>query len=443
MTKVLEMRAQPPSADWPRVISAACLVLAAWLAALPAAAAATPPVAAVAAVAVADASPLDSRCPTGSLVDAPLRDAALAALDRLVVRTPGRAAHGAIRTHHSAGHVDPSGQAWHRVSAYPANLGLIGALRVDKSLLPVVADWLRWQTRQIALVGPVRGVVRDQWVRQGDVEQAMCPPGLAAALCGQVDAYDSTAASLLLLARAYAQQGGDPALLRQRDMQRALEAAAQVLADMGRPDGLTWAKPDHPVAYLMDAVESDAGWRAWAGLQREVYGRAAAGEQAVLAARKVQAGVQAKLWDSEAGFWRVSADGPPLRFERWYPDTVAQAWPLLWSGGTDTLGFERARSAWRGVARHWQGEADWARRNVDPDGFWWPAVAVAAHCVGDDTSARVWVARARARWLLPTSPFAWPFQVSDLLWLLWLADPKPAPNPGISSAVVSPLSSTL
>ena len=293
MITAVEMRAHPPSAPWSRVIGAACLVLAAWMAALPSAAAVTPP-AATAAVGV---SPLDSRCPTGSLVDAALRDAALAALDRLVVRAPGRAAHGAVRTHHSAGHVDPSGQAWHRVSAYAANLGLIGAVRVDKSLLPVVADWLHWQARQIALVGPARGVVRDQWVRQGDVEQAMCPPGLAAALCGQVDAYDSTAASLLLLARAYAQQGGDPALLRQREMQRALEAAAQVLAEMGRPDGLTWAKPDHPVAYLMDAVEADAGWRAWAGLQREVYGRAAAGEQAVLAARKVQAGVQAKLWE--------------------------------------------------------------------------------------------------------------------------------------------------
>ncbi|WP_442776527.1 hypothetical protein, partial [Sphaerotilus montanus] len=53
----------------------------------------------------------------------------------------------------------------------------------------------------------------------------------------------------------------------------------------------------------------------------------------------------------------------------------------------------------------------------------------AAHCVGDTAAAVDWVARARAAWLKPQAPFAWPFQVSDLLWLLWLADPGPPQAP--------------
>ena len=384
------------------------------------------------ALAAAIAAPLDSHCPTGRLVDDRFRDGALAALDQLLVRMPGRDAHGAVRVHDSAGHVESNGRAWHLVSAYAANLGLLGALRVAPKLLPAVADWLRWQARHMALTGATRGVVLDHWVRQGDFLVSTCPPGLAPRLCDHVDAFDSTAASLLLLAQAFALYGGDKALLQERDVRLSLEAAAAALADLGRPDGLTWAKPDHRVAYLMDAVEVAAGWRAWAWLQRETYasgrGTAAgdAGADAAMAAKRLDIAIQERLWDRGAGFWRVSADAPTLQFSIWYPDTVAQAWPLLWSGGVDGAAFERARSAWRGVARHWQGHADWSSRNVDPDGFWWPAIAVAAFCVGDDVSARAWVARARALWLLPASPFAWPFQVGDLLWLLWLADPKPA-----------------
>jgi hypothetical protein len=378
-----------------------------------------------------DVPPLGSRCPTARIVDAQFRDGALQALERLLVRAPGRGAHGAVRMHHSPGHFDTSGRAWHLVSAYPANLGMIGALRVSPQVLPAAADWLRWQARHMALAGPTRGVVVDHWVREGDLKVSTCPPGADAGECGHVDAHDSTAASLLLLAEAFARYGGDRSVLRKPTVRRALEAAAAALTDLTRPDGLSWAKPDHRVAYLMDAVEVAAGWRAWAWLQREVYRGGAGGgtgeaPAAAAAARRAEAAIHSQLWDGPSGSWRVSAEAPPLRPGVWYPDTVAQAWPLLWSGGLDDADFERAGRAWRGVARHWQGPAGWSGQNVDPDGFWWPAVAVAARCMGDGASARAWVARARALWLQPASPFAWPFQVSDLLWLLWLAEPTPA-----------------
>ena len=59
---------------------------------------------------------------------------------------------------------------------------------------------------------------------------------------------------------------------------------------------------------------------------------------------------------------------------------------------------------------------------------------MAALCTGDEPAARTWVARARQRWLDPRDPFAWPFQVSDLLWLLWLADPVAAQPPSVAMA---------
>jgi hypothetical protein len=367
-----------------------------------------------------------SLCPPGGLVDAEFRDAALKALDRLVVHAPGQSADGAIKVHHSPGHLDPQGGVWHYVSAYQVNLGLIGALRVAPQLAPTAAQWLRWQSRHTTATGPSESVVFDHWVRASDLQESTCPPGKSPRSCPQVDAFDSTAASLLLMAQAYADASVDNALLREPAMRRTLEEAAATLVRLTQPNGLAWAKPDHPQAYLMDAVEVSAGWRAWAQLQRDVYGIPQAAKNSLALARRTDAAIQKLLWHAPGQTWRVSVDAPKTDFSRWYPDTVAQAWPLLWMDGADATAVARAQAVWRQAAAHWQGKAHWSQRNVDPEGFWWPAVAVAAHCVGDNTAAAAWVARARSVWLRPDSLFAWPFQVGDLQWLFWLADPLPS-----------------
>ena len=387
-----------------------------------------------------------SPCAPGALVDATFRDAALAALGRLAVQAPGRSAHGAVRSHHSAGHVDAQGRGWHQISAYQVNLGLVGALRVSPKALPLAANWLRWLAGHIAPGGASRGVVLDHWVRADDFAESTCPPGMAPAQCGAVDAYDSTAATTLLLAEAYLARGGDVMLVRDPAMRQALEAAATTLNALGGPDGLTIAKPDHAVVYTMDIVEVVAGWRAWARLQRDAYAQPASAVNSDGLADRAEASLHQRLWQASANAWQVSLGAGAPQPRHWYPDTVAQAWPLLW--GVGGVAPDRARATWRAAIAPWQrGPATsllvpattavappaaaphWARSTADPAGFWWPAVAVAAACTGDDESARVWVARARARWLDPKTPFAWPFQVGDLLWLLWLADPQPALQP--------------
>ena len=367
--------------------------------------------------------PATHGCAGGGLVDDVFRDAALGALQALVIHAPGLPADGAVQAHHSAGHVDPAGQAWHYVSAYQVNLAFLGALAVDPRLAGAAAGWLRWQAAHTAFTGPGQGVVFDHWVRAEGFAESTCPPGMAAATCPRVDAYDSTAASLLLLADAYAATPGSAALLQASTVRVALEAAAGTLTAMTQHQGLSWAKPDHQVAYLMDAVEVAAGWRAWARLQTAVYGAPQASQASLAAARRLDAAIVRHLWHAPSQTWRVSLGATPADFGRWYPDTVAQAWPLLWSEAAEPAARARAMAAWRQAAQAWQGPPGWAGHNVDPAGFWWPAVAVAARCLGDEAAPRAWTERARRQWLRPDAPFAWPFQVGDLRWLLWLADP--------------------
>ena len=397
--------------------------------------------AAAAAAALAATPPpvIDSGCATGNLVDASFRDAALATLAGLVVHAPGRPADGAVRAHHSAGHIDAQGRAWHQISAYQVNLGLLGALRAaPQQQLPLAAGWLGWLARHIAPGGASRGVVLDHWVRAGDFEESTCPPGLARNQCEAVDAFDSTAATTLLLADAYLQRGGDVMLIREPGMRAVLEAAATTLQGLAVTDGMTLAKPSHPVVYAMDVVEVIAGWRAWGRVQRDAYAQPQSAINSFAVAARAEAGLRKRLWHEASGAWRVSLEaGAPDR-SRWYPDTVAQAWPLLW--GVDAGPPERAREAWRQAIAPWQRGPHWASSTADPEGFAWPAVAVAALCTGDAAAARTWVARLRKQWLDPKSPFAWPFQVGDLLWLLWLSEPLAAQNTAATLPLPVPMS---
>lgn len=392
----------------------------------------------------ADAPPIDSACPTANLVDPAFRDAALLTMRQLVVRAPGRSSHGAVRRSLGAAHVDRRGRSWHHVAAYEGNLGLIGALRVDPTLRAEAADWLRWQAAHLPLGGPDKGQLFDHWVLANGAQESVCPVDLPAAKCRQIDAVDSTLASFFLMAQAYLRHGGDAALLREPGLRRAFEVAAQSLAALQRNEGLSWAKPDHAVAYLMDAVEVAAGWRALAELQERVWADGAAAAVSRHLAQRTQDAVERSLWDDPAGLWRVSLQAPPTRLPRWYPDTMAQAWPLLWSPpGRSALAGERARAAWQRAAAAWRSpERDWTARNVDPAGFWWPAAAVAAHCVGDQAAASDWLARARRAWMAAPPPFPWPFQVSDLLWLLWLAEPGP-PQAPLPAPLPTPLPTPL
>lgn len=362
-------------------------------------------------------------CPGGGLVDAAFRDAALAMFRQLAVQAPGRDAHGAVRMHWTPGHRDLQGQAWYQVQAYQANLSVVQVLRTDPTLAPLAADWLRWQARHMRAVGQGQGVVFDHWLRAADLQVAACPPALAGP-CPFVDSYDSTAASMLMVADSYHAATGDVAVLREAAVQAALRASAATVAALHQADGLTWAKPDYPVAYLMDAVEVAAGWRAWARVQQAAYGDTAGAARSVAMAQRTEDATRALLWHAPSQTWRHAVQAGAPDFSRWYADTVAQAWPLLW--GVEGPRSGDAANAWRRASARWLGADDWSRRNVDTAGFWWPAAAVAAQCVGDTASARAWIARARDAWLRPAQPFPWRFHVGDLRWLLWMADPRAA-----------------
>ena len=163
------------------------------------------------------------------------------------------------------------------------------------------------------------------------------------------DSSDSYAATFLTLVRAYYDTTGDAAFLRGIEADLRLVAGA-IYSTMDPRDGLTYAKADYRIKYLMDNAEVYRGLLDWAYLLREVYGDAgeAGGRQDAQA-------VRATCWPC--------GKGPPLhakddagvcsvRIGRRYPTPRHSSFPsgpIFWrQTGADRMGSPSQR---RGVIR--------------------------------------------------------------------------------------------
>lgn len=190
---------------------------------------------------------------------------------------------------------------------------------------------------------------------------------------GRVDAWDSSAALFLLAADRFRQAGGTLAAAHLETARRAVACLAGVTDPA---HGLTWAKPDHRVKYLMDNIEVRAG---------------------LLAAGRLfaAAGLEAEARDARE---RAECLGRALA-AFWQPERQRYSWALL-SGGTHAeergksypeglaqlygLAFVEPRAAcWEAVCRDFTPEtgptvsfgAEWwlmaaARMDNEPTRFW-------------------------------------------------------------------------
>ena len=318
-------------------------------------------------------------------------------------------------------HTDPAfyldGQPYRHVVPYFSNLALTSLLDAQPTLQALAATerWIEWT---LAHIGP-RGVPAEHWVDERGNETD-CPTRLATTPqmdgCHAVDATDSAAATFIDLVRAYAEAGGT----RAPEWRDEVRAMAQVLRDLQDRDGLTWAKHDYRVKYLMDNAETVQGFRALATLERDVFGDLDAARRATDDADHAASGL-ADLRDPETGLyaWARLDDGSEqaVDLDNWYADAVAQVWPLLF----DAAPHDDAEAGFLAFSDHYDGtkRPDWTA-SADPSGFDWPAVGVAALRAGDhERAARqvrsLWARRVGARGDIV---FASPFTVADAGWLL-------------------------
>jgi hypothetical protein len=296
------------------------------------------------------------------------------------------------------------------VNPYLAAFGAIGlaeATRVTSDPRYAEAAWR--QAEWHASVMDAAGYVTDYHV---------VPGGLAST--GSADSTDAYAAMFVLNVEAAYRAA--PNGLRLGALAPKLRLAVAAMRSTQRTDGLTGAKPDWNVAYLMNDAEVFAGLNAAARLGSVLRDRqlvAVASD----AARRLQKGFD-RLWNPSTGAydWAVHGDGArqPTNWGQLYPDAMSQVWAVRYGlvRGPRAVALLRTFLATHPNA-HDPNASDLIDGSVRPTGYW-PGLGLAL----------VWADRAApARFLAGTraaaagTGLAWPYSVQtagDVLALIAL-----------------------
>jgi len=281
-----------------------------------------------------------------------------------------------------------------RINPYYSNLAAMGLVK-DPARYVQVENWMRWY------IGHLNHT--DRWGLGGTMYDYNIINGREVAE-GDADSTDSYAATFLSLAYAYYATGNPAAQSYVRSIAGQLDQIAQVLAKTQQSDGLTWAKPNYQIKYLMDNSEVYRGLADASTLfgsmgdtgKQKYYGSLAA---------KCQNGVWS-MWLG-GGKWAVYKDGigrligPSMG--KWYPDASSQMFPVLYGvvSGSDS----RAQQAYGSFNQAWPGWQNLSFSGQDP--FPWVMVAHAAARMGDRGRVGTYINAARGKWINKGFPWTW------------------------------------
>ncbi len=222
-----------------------------------------------------------------------------------------------------------------RVSGYFGNLTALGLAESGESS-HVVLRWMQWYIEHAAHAS--LRVPRD--ARLGSTGHI-----LSTEAPDSIDAYGAT--FLMLALRSYRSES--PSLRRYiRERRSAIERVALSVTAMQQRNGLTWASPEHHVAYAIDNAQVYRGLRDGARLVALAYHDRAFSHLLRVDADRVRAAMLGELWDSRQRSFRsyiggkAYAKAPAANLHISYPDALAQATAVLY-GVLEPHG-ERARA---------------------------------------------------------------------------------------------------
>lgn len=147
---------------------------------------------------------------------------------------------------------------------------------------------------------------------------------------GKYDSTDSYAAVYLDLLHDLNRAAPDASWLKKR--KRSIALAIKGIRLTMQPSGLTLAKPDYPIMYTMDNVETLLGLRAATELARALGNKTMAQDAKAMADR-MEAAISSELWSSKESYYRIGVQPDGYKHEglkAWYPDVMANLMAVAW-----------------------------------------------------------------------------------------------------------------
>ena len=289
------------------------------------------------------------------------------------------------------------------INPYFANIAAIGMTR-DSNRMPQVVAWMKWYINHLNWP--------DKWGLYGTTYDYDINNGIEVPT-QNADSTDSYAATFLTLAWNAWKTGNTSARSYILQISYQLDNIGHVLTKTQQSDGLTWAKPDYQIKYLMDNSEAYRGLRDLAALYQNAFGDTEKAAYYNAAADAMLKGIL-QMWMN--GTWAVYKDWyghlAAAHLGTWYPDATAQVFPVLMGvvGSSDT----RAQQAYASFNTAWPGWPSLSYNSQDP--FPWCLVADAAAAMGDSTRVAKYINTVQNKYV--DVGFPWPFYSAEAGWFM-------------------------
>lgn len=280
-----------------------------------------------------------------------------------------------------------------RINPYFANIAAAGMVKDPKRYVQV-QQWMQWY------IGHLNWP--DQWGLYGTTYDYNIVNGQEVS-SGDADSTDSYAATFLTLAWNYYRTGDPTAQSYVRGLSYQLDAIGGVILATAQSDGLTWAKPNYAIKYLMDNCEVYRGLADLAALYGAM-GDAARQQKYAAAAAANLAGINS-LW--MGSYWAIYKDwyGNDIapNMATWYPDASAQVFPVLYQ--VIPASDSRAQQAYAYLNQAWPG---WPQLSfMAQDAFPWVMVAAGAAQMGDTARVGQYMQNIEAKYVSQGFPWTW------------------------------------
>jgi hypothetical protein len=291
-----------------------------------------------------------------------------------------------------------------QIDPYFSNIAAIGMTK-DPTRMPQVTAWINWYINHLNWP--------DKWGLYGTTYNWSVNSNGTETPTYEADSTDSYAATFLTLVWNAWQTGNSSARSTIAGLSYQLDTIGGVLIKTQQSDGLTWAKPDYQIKYLMDNCEAYRGLRDLASLFQNAFGDSAKATYYNNAANSMLKGILS-MWLN--GKWAVYKDGigrlAAPNMGTWYADATAQLFPVLMGvvPGSDT----RAQQSYAAFNAAWPG---WPTLSYNAqDSFPWCLIGEGAAAMGDKTRLATYINSIQKKYT--NTGFPWPFYNAEGGWFM-------------------------
>ncbi len=236
------------------------------------------------------------------------------------------------------------------------------------------------------------------------------------------DSTDSYAASFLMLLQEYFEATGDADYISQRCA--SVGGVAQVLLSTVK-DGLTVARPDYTIQYLMDNCEvhlalgavtellKNAVLPGLSGVEAQNY--TALAENLSALESEMSTSLERRLWNESAGRYEfaLTSSGKAAEFDGsvFYPESISQLSPIIYAELSPKS--SRAQAIYAKFCKDWSWQAF---EHVDSGAteFYWGMAAYCAAVMGDKDRLDSYLIEYKKR----AADHAYPLFNSDAAWVV-------------------------